>query len=307
VIREAWDGGEWQEHCRHLLAMKYGENVQFVPDRDRGDGGLEAYRLDAGVVYQCYAPQEAYDVASLTEAQKGKIRRDVKKLVDDPGKTSGIIGEGTIIERWVLLTPYYDSKELVIYAREKSAETRKMNPCPPWCHSEFQIVVADDSEFSAQKVLLYGAASVGLELSIPDPTAAEVMSASTGLSSRLLPKLRIDPILSASEEDLARYCDEIILDYIRGGQQLELLESGYTLTANIIGRRARSTLRSLTRISLGTPGSGPEMVASLTDRLASDFRASAPSLSPLLCEELARHFVGAWFIECPLRFAPRAA
>ena len=72
MIRESWDGGEWQAYCRTLLAMKYGENVQFVPDRDRGDGGLEAYRLDDGVAYQCYAAQNAYDVAALTEAQKRK-------------------------------------------------------------------------------------------------------------------------------------------------------------------------------------------------------------------------------------------
>ena len=307
MIREAWDGGEWQVHCRRLLAMKYGENVQFVPDRDRGDGGLEAYRLDAGVVYQCYAAQDAYDVPALTDAQKRKIRQDVKKLVDDPVKTANIIGQDTLIERWVLLTPYCDSKELIIYAREKSKEIRSATPCAPWCHPDFQIVVADDDEFSAQKILLYGNSAIGLELSVSEPGHAEIESVANDLALRLLPKLQVDPALASSRESLTRYSDEIILDYVRGGRQLEILEQEYTLVAEVVSRRAKSTLRSLTRLSLGTPGSGPEMVNSLTDRLESDFHSSAPSLSPLLCEELARHFIAAWFVECPLRFASRAA
>jgi len=307
VIREAWDGGEWQAHCRILLAMKYGENVQFVPDRDRGDGGLEAYRLDAGITYQCYAPHDAYGVASLTEAQKRKIRLDVKKLVDDPAKTASIIGQETAIERWVLLTPYFDSKELVIYAREKSKEVRDSNPCPSWCHPGFEIVVASDDEFAAQKASLYGQTGAGLELSVPDPPSSEVTSVAPGLASRLLPKLQVDPTLGSSQGDLAKYSDEIILDYIRGGRQLEILGHEYSNAAEIVTRRAKSTFQSLTRISMGSPGSGPEMVNSLTTRLAGDFHSAAPSLSTLLCEELARYFVAAWFVECPLRFLSRAA
>lgn len=307
MIRESWDGGEWQSHCRTLLAMKYGENVQFVPDRDRGDGGLEAYRLDDGVVYQCYAAQDAYDVGALTEAQKRKIRLDVKKLTDDPVKTADIIGRSTLIKRWVLLTPYFDSKELLIYARKKSREVREGNPCPSWCHDEFEIVVASDDEFSAQKAQLHGPGTAGLELSLPDPAPETVSSQAPDLASRLHPKLEIDPVLGESPEYLSAYSDELILDYIRGGQQLEVLTLGYSLSAEIVNRRAKATFRSLTRLAAGSPGTGPEMVTSLTGKLAEDLRSSAPTLSPILCEELARYFVAAWFVECPLRFVPRAA
>jgi len=285
--------------------MRYGEDIQFVPDRDRGDGGLEAYRLDDGIAYQCYAPQDAYDIVSLTEAQKRKIRTDIKKLVDHPEQTAAIIGKEKILRRWVLLTPYYDSKELVTYARDKSIRTRS-TPCPPWCNNEFEIVISTDELFAPERARLYGAHAVGLDLRIPEPTTDEVATAAVDLDARLIPKLVCDPGLAASPEELHRYKDEIILDYIRGSQQKRLLETSYTLTFDAVNRRANSTLRALTRITYGTPGTGPELVNTLTERLNREFQEAVPSLSPILREDLARHYVGAWFVECPLRFT-RAA
>lgn len=303
VLREAWDGGEWQTHCRQLLAMRYGEDIQFVPDRDQGDGGLEAYRLDDGIAYQCYAAQDAFDVASLTEAQKRKIRVDIKKLIDNPARTTAIIGENTVLRRWVLLTPAYDSKELVTYARQKSIRTRTA-PCPRWCHETFEIVVSTDELFAAERMKLYGPNSASLDLEIPEPTAEEVAAVATNLDTRLIPKLLRDPGLASSPEDLKRYKDEVILDYIRGDRQRQILETSYTPTFNTIRRRTNSTLRALTRFTCGSPSTGPEMANTLTGRLARELQADAPSLSLVLCEDLARHYVGRWFIECPLRFAP---
>ena len=72
TAREQWGGDEWEEHCCLLLGAKYGENIQFVPARTGGDGGLEAYRLDCGTTYQCYAPQDALTVQAQTDAQKRK-------------------------------------------------------------------------------------------------------------------------------------------------------------------------------------------------------------------------------------------
>jgi hypothetical protein len=30
VIREQWDGNEWQEHCRRLLALKHGVEMSMA-------------------------------------------------------------------------------------------------------------------------------------------------------------------------------------------------------------------------------------------------------------------------------------
>lgn len=116
------------------------------PDRVRGDGGQEAYRLDCGTVYQCYAPEDAFTPQAQTDAQKNKIQRDIHKLVDKPDETVELLGNGYLVTRWVLLTPEYDDKELIKYARAKSEKTRSITPPPPWCGADFQMVVAIDKE-----------------------------------------------------------------------------------------------------------------------------------------------------------------
>ena len=55
-----WDPEEWQVHCQDLLLAQYGVRVQIIPDRDSGDGGLEAYVSDESIAFQCYAPEDPF-------------------------------------------------------------------------------------------------------------------------------------------------------------------------------------------------------------------------------------------------------
>lgn len=307
VLRASWTGAEWQAHCRELLAMKHAENVQFIPDRDRGDGGLEGYRIDKPIVYQCYAAQDAYDVASLTEAQKGKIRDDIKKLSDDLARTQRILGPDFKVERWVLLTPYFDSKELVIYARSKSITTRKA-PCPKWCHPEiFEIVIHTDELFAAERASLLTSGRSKLHLDVRIPTSDEVRDqAGQDVENKLQGKLLIDPGLAASTSDLENYLVELLLDYVRGNEQKRYLASEYTSLFFTVRREADAVLRGLTRFMAARRTDGLEAVEDLTARLAQRMANEAPGLSDSLCEDLARHYVAEWFIECPLRFGVAA-
>lgn len=191
MIRDQWDGGEWQEHCCQLLSMKFGTDIQFIPDRDRDDGGLEAYNFD-GTAYQCYAAEEAYNTTALTDAQKAKIRNDVAKLSKNARQTKSLLGK-IVLVRWVLLTPYFDSKTLVEYAREKSVKVRA-DPRPFWCHKEFEIVVSTDEMFAYEKAMLFGQVNNQIYLDLPDPSQDDLFAAASGgAAERLTQKLQQEP------------------------------------------------------------------------------------------------------------------
>jgi hypothetical protein len=213
--REQWDGGEWQERCRRLLGAKYGENVQFVPDRVAGDGGLEAYRLDCGTVYQCYAPKDAFSTEAQTNAQKRKIRDDIYKLVSKPDETVQLLGLGYRVSRWVLLTPEFDDKELVVYARAKSLRTRTTDPRPLWCADDFEIVVATDTDlFSVEMAQLFGPTDV-ISLDLPGVSAEDAYaSVDDGVAASLTEKLRVCPTLQANEVELTEFRSQILIDYV---------------------------------------------------------------------------------------------
>ncbi len=302
TTREQWDGGEWQEHCRRLLGAKYGEDIQFVPDRVGGDGGLEAYRLDCGTVYQCYAPQDAFTVQAQTDAQKRKIGDDIYKLVSRPVETIALLGTGYLVSRWVLLTPEYDDKELIKYARAKSQKTRSDIPQPPWCHGEFEIVVASDKDlFSVEMAQLIGPTDV-ISLNLPAITDEDAYAAvEDGVAAKLTEKLRASPALRAEEADLTGYRSEILVDYVYGKKQLAILEDRYSAAFSAVDRRARGTLRRLTHLLTAGTGdvAGLEALAQdLSARLAND----VPALAPMACDDLAHFYMADWWNLCPLRF-----
>jgi hypothetical protein len=301
TAREQWDGGEWEEHCCSLLGAKFGENIQFVPDRVRGDGGLEAYRLDCGTVYQCYAPEDAFTVQAQTDAQKRKIRTDIHTLVSKPDETVALLGSGYRVSRWVLLTPEYDDKELIKYARVKSQATR--SPVRPvWCAEDFEIVVASDKDqFSAELARLIGPADI-IRLNLPEITADDAYaSIETGVAARLTEKLRANPALGADETILADYRSETLINYVYGKGQLEALEDRYSAAYEAVTRRARTTLRRLTlRLAAGSGDMAD--LQTLAGELSDKFASDVPALARIACEDMAYYYLADWFISCPLRF-----
>jgi hypothetical protein len=308
AVREQWDGGEWQVHCCTLLGIKHGEDIQFVPDRVEGDGGMEAYRLDDGVVYQCYAPEDSYTTATQTEAQKGKIREDVAKLTAKSAETMRLLGADYKVRRWVLLTPEYDDKELVKYARYKSKKIRDMSPRPPWCHDDFQILVCSDRElFAPQLATMNGMSAGSIRVDIPEPAPTEIELHAKPFEQGLRDKLLEHPRLADDSQLLDDYCEDTLFEYVYGKKQLEVLQARYGLAYETIIRRARSTFRTV-RKRMATEGANisPDL-PQLIEQLAASFLADVPALSPLACDELAKHYIALWLIECPLRFRGAAA
>lgn len=301
TVRASWDGNEWQAHCCELLAMRYGEDVQFVPDRKDGDGGMEAFRLDDGIVYQCYAPEAAFTIDLQTDAQKKKIRDDVAKLSRDVVETMRLLGTGYLIRRWVLLTPDFDDKELVKYASYKSKKVRDSKPCPVWCHGDFRIVVATDRHsFPAELAARQGVASGQIRLQLPDPVDEQLADARSGLGGRLKDKLLVSRELATDTQWLEQVHSDMLWEYVYGKSQLQELQDRYGLAYEAVTRRARMVGRGLSRRL-------DEDAEDLVKRLADGLSADVPQLARIACEELARHYVAGWWVECPLRYQGTSA
>lgn len=306
MIREQWDGAEWQAHCRRLLGTRYQEHeIQFIPDRDRGDGGLEAY-LFAGVGYQCYSPQDCYSTETQLEAQKGKIRDDIRKLVSQPEQTRKLLGE-VVLHRWVLMTPEFDSRRLIEYARTKSQTTRRLSPRPFWCAPDFEIVVCSDEEFSFERAALVTQAAATVRINCQDPTDAEVYgSIGEGAAEALTAKLRVDPHLAGDVEALEAFRGELLGVWVRGRRQMDELASDYAEVHDRVRVFFREVRRSIT-MSRFTGPSGAALLDTLVRESSERLRAEIPTLSITLCRELAWSHVAEFFIECPLEFRPPAA
>ena len=168
--RRAWKGDEWQSFALKLVQLRHGsDNVQIVPDAVKGDAGLEFFTT-SGCVYQCYAPEEVSDVKKASSAMKLKAGRDLPKLEKNIVKLEAILA-GIQIQRWILLCPFLDDKDVVADVRNrgvglKATGLRILAP-------DFQALVHSQDDFPSELGQLRNL-SVGPPFSVEIPSADEV-------------------------------------------------------------------------------------------------------------------------------------
>ena len=91
MAQSAWSGDDWQEFCMLLLRERYSHHqFQEMPDKDKGDLGIEAFSLD-GCAYQCYAPEQAVTVTERYERQRDKLTKDLGKLKKNEAKLKRVL------------------------------------------------------------------------------------------------------------------------------------------------------------------------------------------------------------------------
>lgn len=300
-----WDPNDWQAYCLELMTVHYGVRVQPVPDRDRGDGGLEAYVASESTAFQCYAPENPYTLASQTDSQINKIRLDTKKLVDDSQRTSRLIGPGRVINEWVLLTPTYESKRIIEYAHKRSVEVLSKSLTSSWIGDDFRISVHDDSLFAAARNTLAGARRHQLSVETEATDLQFLRNQKlipAGIEKVLTDKFLVDPQLKASERKLAGYLDENLKDYFRGAQELERLSRDAPSVHKMVTKCSEVIFSGLARDLAMAEGRPTVVVGSIEDKLKATLHAEVPSFGVDLLNLLARYFIASWWVQCPLEF-----
>ena len=112
------DPKEWEKFCGIILRYVFtAKNIWYVPDRDKGDLGIEFYSAD-GTIFQCYYPELNIDTSIYKNKVKKKIRKDLKKLITNKCDIEELL-DGIKIKRWVLFLPELWSKDLIKYCGQQ--------------------------------------------------------------------------------------------------------------------------------------------------------------------------------------------
>lgn len=153
-ISQKWGTTEWEKYARHLVNYHHGiENVISVPDKHKGDHGIECFSI-SGIAYQMYAAQGVSDTANLYEKQRNKINKDIKKFMNNKDNLINLFND-IKIKRWVLLVPENVSSDLVKYASRKTNEVKEKHL--DYVSEDFRILIKDETDFSSEKTQLINA------------------------------------------------------------------------------------------------------------------------------------------------------
>ncbi len=295
-------GDEWQIWANQLLNLRYGPGeYQRVPDNQKGDAGIEGFVAANGHVYQVYGPEEPLSTGQRYEKHRKKMTRDIKKLIDKGDIISGIIGNMKI-RRWILLVPYFDSKDIVIHASKKTEEVIEAD-LPYIEGSEFRIIIQSEDDFSIERVKLLEANLSGV-LVVADTISPSAVIEWADKNDNLVKTIDDKVARMKTMKDIERrrkFRDEIIKRYLEGQNVLEKLRD-YPAAYEGIRRAKSERERYLTTEVLLAAGAPPKILHDALENIQNVVRTEVRGVSGHTIDAVAWEAIADWLIRCPLDF-----
>lgn len=290
------DGKEWQDFVISLLFLRYAANLIEVPDKHKGDGGIEAYSLD-GNAYQCYAPEGFNSVPQTAEKHKDKITRDLNKF-KVASRLIPLLGN-TRISRWLLVVPDHCSADVVAHCNKKTDEIRHLSPALPYVTDDFQaLTVGGHKFFSAEIAEMASKGGFQVEAAEHAVEETELTLFSehnnewTGNLNRKLKKL---PALTSGDEvkDLS---NRLLTMYLEGSNAAQFYEDNFPNIADRVRFLKQQRAKAL-RIDSKLK---PLTIAGTREAFEGELVDSVPSLGRSTARTLSYAAVTEWLMLCPL-------
>jgi len=302
--RRAWDGDEWQRHALQLVQLRHGhQNVQPVPDQVGGDAGLEFICLDkdggkGGVLYQCYAPEETADVAKAAIAQKSKARRDLNKLEANKDKLGEIL-KGLKIDRWILLSPFLDNKDVVTAARDRGIEIRDLKL--PFLADNFEALVHCQEDFTSEIEVLRQQGTMPVKLPAHDPSLDIAVEQEGEIGKRITEKLNRGFKATLKPEQILKRRDAYIRAHLYRENALTELKLNHPALWDRSIQVLDAEEQRLAAVGAASDLPGQQLQESL-HRLEMALHKDLPDVSGSFATTVAMGTIGDWLIRCPLDF-----
>ena len=304
ALEDHWSGDDWQNYCRQLLTIRYGVAFQPVPDRDRGDLGIEGF-TSSGEVFQCYAAQNPYNNEELYKKQRRKITQDLGKLVDNIENLKKLTGLSEI-KCWVLLVPRFDSRRLIQHATSKTQEVLAKGL--DIIHGEFYARVLTDQDFSSEKHTLEGTS----EPLLPNPPSGATLEAVINWqvgrpeeAKRLNNKVATLSVNKPCEEQQELFI-ELIKLHLYGARSEEQLRQAQPQMWESLNQAKKHREVVLRAEHLAETSSERTTLQDEIHKMQLRLESVLPSLAGGQAETLAWGIVADWLIRCLFNPIPRA-
>jgi len=303
ALESHWSGDDWQNYCRQLLTIRYGVAYQPVPDRDRGDLGIEGF-TSHGEVFQCYAAQDPYNNEDLYRKQRRKITQDIGKLVENIEHLKKLTGLSQL-RCWVLLVPRFDSRRLIRHATSKAQEVLARDL--DIIHSEFYLRVLTDEDFNPEKQELEGTSAPLLPQPPSEATTEAVMAWQAGRpeeAEKLNQKVAALSRNKPREEQQALFIELIKLHIYGARSEEQLRQAQPQMWEGLNQAKKQRELVLPAEHLTATSGRRPTLQDEIS-KMQSRLESVLPSLAGGEAETLAWGIVADWLIRCLLNPTPR--
>jgi hypothetical protein len=293
------NGDQWEEYSHKVLRIKYqAEDYIKVPAKYGGDLGIESF-TKAGKVFQCYCPDGEPSSDELYTKQRTKITRDINKLVKNAAELVAILGS-TKINKWYLVTPRYENKELIAHCQKKSDEVKAKHCSHVDTHFDVLILTEEDFVIENGALIAVGAHQITVEP--PDKTTTDVIdwkTAENDLYDNIQRKISKIP----NVRDVDKYVEFNVKEYLAGQDMLRKLHQDYPNIYEKLLSIKNAQEHKVERFSM-TPTEEPSKFLvncfKEYELLVKENLGNAMSASTIT--HLTGEAIADWLIRCPLDF-----
>jgi hypothetical protein len=298
-------GDEWQNWANLLLQRHYGfTEYQKVPDNYKGDAGIEGFTITSGCAYQVYGPEEPLTTEQRFKKHQKKMTDDLRKFINNHVILSTIFGR-TKIRRWVLLVPFFDSKQIVQHATKKTEEIIAAN-LPYVDNNDFRVVIVGEEAFACERDQLLKTNMEVVSI-VPDEIPPQAIFDWGQEHDTLVLTLddkssRIPTLINDHMRHSFR--NRMIQHFLEGQNLLGELRKYPTVYENIRMAKSECERYLATEVLLAT-GSPISILENSLEKIRQVVKAEVSGVSNYTIEAVAREAVSDWLIRCPLDFPER--
>ncbi|WP_406310197.1 hypothetical protein [Streptomyces sp. NBC_00623] len=270
-------------------------DLVVVPDKG-GDHGLEAYTL-TGHAFQCYSPEEPLTTLKRYQKQRDKTTEDVGKFINNSSKLKKLFGKHVTINRWIILCPSIDSKDLAAHCSSQTARVRSaaLEYADPDIHVICQTM--EDYEFSYKKVVNAHLARMHLP-PLAEPNYGTVDSAQVATMHEKLVKVSI----LQNETRRNDYVQRLLTSYLHSQDFRAYIKDHYTEIHALLESQLDDLEHRLVMEFVLDQGKAASQLKKVLEETEKRVRFCAPDSSSSESRTLAHGQVADWLMRCPLDF-----
>ena len=294
-------GTEWQEWGNLLLSQHYGPaDYQKIPDKQKGDAGLEGFSISKGHAYQSYGCEEPISTKDRYAKQRIKMTNDIEKFIKNNTIFQKILGS-IKISRWALFVPYFDSKDIVQHASkmtEKVLEKRLS-----YVADDFRVVVLDEQAFQTERDKLIRITDDSISVAVDPVTMQEVTRwANQNNEKTTTLEDKIGRLYSLNTiEKKKEFRDRVLKWFLEGQELLNALRKFPDTYEKIIHAKSHRE-NYLASLCISEDGISSKIFSGAKSDILSTFSREVRELSPLNSDTLAHEALSDWLLRCPLDF-----
>lgn len=300
-----WSGTEWQDYCILLLQKRYAaqnaHSLQIVPDRDRGDLGMEAYSLD-GCAFQCYAAQDPLSTKQRYEKQRDKLTEDLGKLRKYQDQVAALLGS-VKIHRYVFMVHLHDSKDLITHGH--NAARKVLTWGLPFIDPAFDVIIETEADYAAERKAIHAIPTPLVQTEQVNSGEQDAWAqANTNLQDTARGKLAV-VVPSASARDLM--VEKLTLKYLEGENALDRLRTIQPQThSRLLAMKADKEDLLVLEYAGATATHQQGLLAVIADQFSEYLLGHELGITREVAETLAWAAVADWLMRCPLDFEATA-